>query len=396
MTLGAIASNLAISASPTIMPSTKKQFEDLYKEFSKHMQHLVNISKAEVDGFKLIRPCSSKWYNGLWHDDFTWPMIGFPELQKGPELQDAVKFVTRASINLHVVPDRIEYDGTPIMSPGGGNDRPMSEEMPLHLPSAWVRLLSHAEAAGCEIPRKDEWAQLIKRSYDQVPLAFDLVYNNPQKNIVGFGFMDSIRLTGLVLMTSLVTIRGLERSAELFKENLDLSITDGWRIQATKMRSAITRLFDEQVGGFVGGSRHGKAFSVWGNGLGWSLASKDQQKVIAKTLTDQWNHIFLQGCTRQTPGPTGWPETKRATTYQNGGYWGTGTGFVLPAIADFDPNLALKLTKELLENLKTFQYAEYIEQDGKPGGPKDFLGTVAMPMMGLRSIIEQKPLLSYM
>ncbi len=397
--VAAWSSSLAFAQPATQSSINEKilgEFKSLYKEYGGHMQKLVDLAKVTVDGYALIRPCSSKWYNGLWHDDFTWPMIGYPELQKGPELNDAVRFVTRASLDLPTVPDRVEYDGTPIMSPGGGDNRPMSESMPLHLPSAWVRLLSYAAKAGCAIPEKERWAQLIKRSYQQVPFAFDLVYSNPQRSIVGFGFMDSIRLTGLDLMTSLVTIRGLERSAELFKGAIDDETIKQWKRQAAKIRKGITRLFDEKIGGFMGASRKGRAFSVWGNGLGWSLADKNQQKIIARTFTEKWSKIFLQGCTRQVPGPKGWPGTDRGVTYQNGGYWGTGTGFVLPAIADFDAPKALALAKELLANFEKIKYAEYLQQDGAPAGPMEFLGTVSMPMVGLRAIIENKPLLDYM
>jgi hypothetical protein len=372
------------------------EFKAVYNEYAGHMQKLVDLAKVKVDGYSLMRPCSSKHYNGLWHDDFTWPMIGYPELQKGPELCDSIKWITRASIDLPVVPDRIEYDGTPIMNPGAGDSRPMSESMPLHLPSAWVRLLSYAEKAGCTIPQKQAWAQLIKRSFQQVPFAFDLVYSDPQRSIIGFGFMDSIRLTGLDLMTSLVTIRGMERSASLFKGFIDDETIAQWSARAAKIRKAIPRLFDEEIGGFLGATRKGRAFSVWGNGLAWSLADADQKKIIARTFTDKWSKIFLQGCTRQVPGPKGWPGTNRPVTYMNGGYWGTGTGFVLPAIAAFDSQKALGLAKELLANFEKFKYAEYLQQDGAPAGPLEFLGTVSMPMMGLRAVIENKPLLDYM
>lgn len=372
------------------------EFKMLYDEYAVHMKKLFELAKVEVDGYALLRPCSSKWYNGLWHDDFTWPMIGCPELQKERQLCETVEWITQASLDLPVVPDRIEYDGTPIMSPGRGDTAPMSEEMPLHLPSAWVRLLSYAEKAGCTIPKKEGWAQLIKRSYEHVPFAFDLVYSNPQRTIVGFGFMDSIRLTGLDLMTSLVTIRGLERSAELFKGSIDDATTAQWASRAGRMRKAVSRLFSEEIGGFMGATRRGKAFSVWGNGLGWSLATDKQKEVIAKTFTEQGASIFLMGCTRQVPGPEGWPGTERAVGYQNGGYWGTGTGFVLPAIAEFDRPKAIALAKELLANLEKIKYHEYVRQDGSLGGPAEFLGTTSMPMVGLRAIIENKPLLEYM
>ena len=124
-------------------------------------------------------PAPAPYYNGLWHDDFTWPHIGLPELQKTPVMRDTIAWLTDAMVDLPVVADRIEFDGTAVMSPGGWNARPMSEEMTLHLPAAWTRLLSHADAAGIEIPRRQDWARLLERSFARVHFSFGLVWNDP-------------------------------------------------------------------------------------------------------------------------------------------------------------------------------------------------------------------------
>ncbi|HKL23011.1 MAG TPA: hypothetical protein VJ904_14490, partial [Tichowtungia sp.] len=82
-------------------------------------------------------------------------------------------------------------------------------------------------------------------------------------------------------------------------------------------------------------------------------------------------------------------------TYTNGGFWSTGTGFVLPAIADQDPAFAAELTKDLVANMEQTAFAEWIAADGKGNGAKGFLAGIAMPVMGLQSIIEKQPLLNW-
>lgn len=377
----------------TLQPNPK--FQPIYDALAAQMRRLYAICRVNIDGRELLRPCASPYYNGLWHDDFTWPHIGLPELQKTPVMRDTIAWLTDAMVDLPVVADRIEFDGTAVMSPGGWNARPMSEEMTIHLPAAWTRLLSHADAAGVEIPRRKDWARLLERSFARVHFSFGLVWNDPQRNTVAFGFYDSIKLTGLLLMTSLVMKRGLERAAALFEKELPTHTVEDWRRKAKGIGENLNRLFDEKVGGFVGATKVGRGFDVWGNGLAWPLANAEQRQVISNSFRTHRAAIFARGCTRQTPYPDGWPGTK-ASGYQNQGFWATGTGFVLPALAQADPDFALRLAGDLVENLDKFKRHEFIDADGNPGGPEDFLGSLSMPLIGTRAILEGKSLLDYL
>ncbi len=367
----------------------------MYDALAAQMRQLYGICRVKIDGHELLRPCASPYYNGLWHDDFTWPHIGLPELQKTPVMRDTIAWLTDAMVDLPVVADRIEFDGTAVMSPGPWNARPMSEEMTLHLPAAWTRLLSHADAAGIEIPRRKDWAKLLERSFARVHFSFGLVWNDPQRNTVAFGFYDSIKLNGLVLMTSLVMKRGLEHAADLFEKELSAETIADWRGKAMGIGENLHRLFDAEIGGFVGATKVGRGFDVWGNGLAWPLADAGQRGVIAESFRKHRSAIFARGCTRQTPYPEGWPGTT-GKGYQNQGFWATGTGFVLPALAEADPDFALQLAQDLVDNLDKFKRHEFIDADGKPGGPADFLGSLSLPLIGMRAILEGRPVLDYL
>ena len=92
----------------------------------------------------------------------------------------------------------------------------------------------------------------------------------------------------------------------------------------------------------------------------------------------------------------GWGgEEKPNYNYQRGGFWATGTGFILPALADGDPELAAELGNELKDNLPAFDDAEWLDEKGNPHGARKFLASVSMPLIATRSIAEQKPLLEY-
>lgn len=131
---------------------------------------------------------------------------------------------------------------------------------------------------------------------------------------------------------------------------------------------------------------------MWANGLVCSLTTSEQQKKIARFYSNQSSVIFQKGCTRQI-AEEGWQGNGAGTSYQNGGFWATGTGYVLPLLARENPELALRLADELVENLPRFEFAEYLNGDGSPGGPRGFLASVALPLIGVRSIIANQPLL---
>src|SRR5205814_8180626 len=105
----------------------------------------------------------------------------------------------------------------PIRSPGDEHS-PLSPDMPRHLPAAWVRLVDVLEEHGVRWPEKRAWCALIERSFARVSFARGLVYIDPQRPVVGFGFDDTIAITGLELFSSPVLLRGFQRAQRLFAD----------------------------------------------------------------------------------------------------------------------------------------------------------------------------------
>jgi hypothetical protein len=48
-----------------------------------------------------------------------------------------------------------------------------------------------------------------------------------------------------------------------------------------------------------------------------------------------------------------------------------------------------------MEQLDSFECAEWLDDQGSPQGARQFLASVSMPLLALRSIEEGKPLLDY-
>jgi hypothetical protein len=212
-------------------------------------------------------------YGGYFPDDCAWPLIGLPDLGDREQLRRQLEFITECAVGLDVVPDHLYADGTPMMRPGPDEGPGLGSGMPLHLPAAWIRLLDVQEQQGITIPRKAEWAALIERSLARVPFAQGLAYADPQDPPVGYGFEDTIRLSGFELMSSLMLLRGFERAAALFKNELSEARLAECRRRAQALRGGLGRLWDDAAGGYLAASEAGHQVSVWGSGLAGSIAS---------------------------------------------------------------------------------------------------------------------------
>jgi hypothetical protein len=362
------------------------------------LHHLVQRSRIELaPGVVAPMPCADGVYQGIWPDDFLYPLLAEPALAERGELQRVAEFLTESLVDLAYVPDRVRRDGLPILSPGGERS-PLSWDMPRHLPGAWVRLLDVLEQHGVDWPRRREWAALIERSFARVSFARGLVYVDPQRPLVGFGFNDTIAITGLELFSSLVLLRGFERAERLFEREVSSETLERWRERAAGIRAGLGALFDPELGGFAGGSCDGRQLSVWGSALAAPLATQDQRATIVETLRAKRDAVFLRGCTRHVAEPAGWSRTLAsvpAGSYQNGGFWPTGTGYVLPLLAELDPDRAAVLASELAEELPRLEHAEWIDAEGRPQGARAYLASAALPALGLRAIAEGRALLDY-
>lgn len=56
--------------------------------------------------------------------------------------------------------------------------------------------------------------------------------------------------------------------------------------------------------------------------------------------------------------------------------------------------MALRVAGDLADQLEHLDFAEWLDPQGTPRGARQFLASVAMPLLTLRSLAE-KPLLEY-
>jgi hypothetical protein len=117
---------------------------------------------------------------------------------------------------------------------------------------------------------------------NRVPFANGLAYADPQNPPIGFGYFDSVKVGGWELVSSLVLMRGLERAVILFENEITGDVREHWIELARNIRANLYRLYDAGIGGYVEASRIAHQFSVWANGLIYSLATPEQKTRIVQ------------------------------------------------------------------------------------------------------------------
>ena len=164
---------------------------------------------------------------------------------------------------------------------------------------------------------------------------------------------------------------GLQRAAKLFQDSIDGDTVQRWKSLAGGIEANLHRLYDVKMGGFLAGSKDCRQFNVWANGLAYWLADDEARGRIAAYYREHCDALFRLGCTRQIVEQGGWNRhlhPMNVGSYMNGGFWATGTGYVLPAIAQHDPGCAKQLIGELVKNLPTLDYCEWITAAGQANG----------------------------
>ena len=372
----------------------RSEFEALYRTLDEFLTDMI------ADRWLRFGPDIEIWTNGnylaLWPDDFLYPLIVQPRLMDSGTMTKLLDFLIDTFVDLPLLPDRVEPDGMPVMNPGPAMTEPYGDGMPLHLPAAWTRLLDYLSRMGATINRKSEWAAAIARGFDDIPFSRGLVYINPQRPRVGFGFHDPCAITGFELMSSVVLSRGLERAATIFADVYEQSSIDTWRRRSRRIVDNLDMLFDEDYGAFLAGSYDCRQVDVWANGLAYGLVGEEKQRRIAEWYVSHRDEIFSFGYTRQIAEPDGWKRhihNVALGTYTNGGYWATGTGYVLPVLARHQPGLAVELGRELVKNLSAHDFAESVTADGGGRTNPGFIPSVALPMIALKCILEDRLLI---
>lgn len=255
-----------------------------------------------------------------------------------------------------------------------------------------------------------ELASLCEHVFHAIPTdpATGLVTagNIKRENAKDWGFCDGELKSGKLLFPSILRYIAAQEMSRLFRAYREKSRAGEYQQEATLIKTSIPKVFfhsarNKREGWLYSATDVGNQPDVWGSAFAvWSGVVKGQvADEIGRALVRgfQQKTAVREGCVRQilTTDPTnhgGWQcSISKVGTYQNGGYWGTPTGWYITAMNRVDHKVAVQMAEAYLQFLKDNMRPdgiadawEWFNPDtGRHNNPL-YVATVALPYLSLK------------
>ncbi len=205
----------------------------------------------------------------------------------------------------------------------------------------------------------------LELSYKTSPTKQDgvMVYATEDFRGVDFGFRDVITITGELCMPSLLKYKASLELAELFELLKKRDKAEVYRNNARRLKEEIPQRFSDSRGMLLASTGKSKQADIWSTVMAiyYGIIEGEQVLNASRTITEGYKkgllakagnirHIFIG---EDFSEKSAWEKSLvRKGDYQNGGYWGTPTGWVCYTMAKTDLDAAKQLAKEYIDNLR--------------------------------------------
>lgn len=255
---------------------------------------------------------------------------------------------------------------------------------------------------------------------DRLEIAFKIPPAHPDNHIVystehyratDFGFRDAIHITGDLLYPSVLKYDAALELSDIFKRSGNTAKATFYKNMATVLKAAIPQRFATADGMLVASTDKSAQKDVWGTTLAiyFNILTGDAAKKASATLVAAYESgtLAYKGSVRHViktddfSATTAWEGAIAGVpvnAYQNGSYWPTPVGWVAYALSLTRGDLAKKLVKEYITDLKETdfrkgsQFAGPLECFYPPSytrGPV-YLTSVSCPYIVLNAMVNKR------
>ncbi len=381
-------------------------------------------------GGTLLRPGGRACYPAFWIRDYAMSLgAGFitPEEQRHALLLTAQcqqakpwNLSNGSFVPAGAIADHITFAGKPIFYPGTlddfeGQGGPSWGYLPalddhfyfIQMAATYVARTGEAGVLQ-EIVGGMTLIERLDRAFLVPPSRPDngIVHCEAENRGVTFGFVDSITHTGDVLFASLLKYRASLEMAGLYERQEKPDKVRYYRAAGAKIRQALVATFGTPKGLLRASTGTSAQPDVWGSAYAVYIGALDDAhaEAVCKALTDAYRagtlawrgnirHVLT---TDDFSATTAWEKALCGKNrYQNGAYWGTPTGWVCYAISKIDFNLARKLAKEYVDELREGDYRkgpefgspwECMHPDGNHKQNPVYMASVTCPYAAFKRI----------
>lgn len=208
------------------------------------------------------------------------------------------------------------------------------------------------------------------------------------ENAKDFGFCDAESKSGKLLFPSILRFTAARELAELFRATGNPRKAKAFEKDAASIRQAIAPAF-LHADWLYSATGVGHQPDVWGSAFAVYSGALDPEtaRTVALSLARAYREktAVREGCVRHILADDAWQVTLSPRgEYQNGGYWGTATGWYIAAINTVDQAAARDMGRDYIQFLRTHEAWEWFNPDtGKHNNPL-YVATVALPYVCLR------------
>lgn len=378
----------------------KKITSDVVEASRVYEADMVGEYGPNITGGTLIRPGGRDCYPAFWIRDYAMSLdcdLISAEEQRHMLLLTArhqpdheIKLESGSYLPPGSIPDHITLQDKPIFFPGtltdfegqGGEkwgDIPSLDDAFFFVKMAKVYVDSSGDTKILEEIINGK--TLLARLEDAIAMppfdpATQLVHATDKTRGIAFGFTDTTRHTGNLLVSSLLKYRASLQLADLCQQSGQDEKAEKYLDMADTLKTHISATFADDSGLLRASTGKSSQPDIWGSSMAvYFGALEDSLSVkVCITLVDclEKGTIDWKGNIRHVPtnmdfsSNTSWEVSlAEKNTYQNGAYWNTPTGWVCHAVYLINPGLARDLAADFIQELRTGDFRKG-EEYGSP------------------------------
>lgn len=380
---------------PDVLFHEEISFEEAVSWLEAEAHRIIRASKRTMnDGIAAFPPQVGLGYEAFWLRDYAYTLEGAVSSYSDKELIDACKLFVHGISEAGAGVDCIKFDGTNIYKPGFGTmgQHPVADGSQFTVNVAWHTFQQ----------TKDK--KLLETIIDDLIKTLNVVPRNPKTHLVHiiprkeqercpYGFTDTVGKQGDLLFCSLLYVQAARRLSELLRVIGRSDDSNHWRNESIQVENSIRKVFwDDEIGLLRATTVRCKEPDIWGSAFAVYLGVVDetQSETIASYFQQNYKGIVQKGQIRHLPEGVYWEKARQPDEYQNGAFWATPTGWFVYALDIVDPELANQTVINMVADFKSNGANEWIS--GETYRLPDYLASAALPLSGIRAMIERRKL----
>jgi hypothetical protein len=429
---------------PQRAPAAVQTDEEFFKEQARRIADSALLKAGQTVGkyrnqtpYDIHVPGGNMGYPAYWPRDSVMMLGG--DFISAKEVEDWIRLMCSTirspepwqvrpgvTVPAYAVPDHINFDGKATYWQGNYETGDKQGGFPLgNTPllddNFWfvTAVYEHWKLAGDlrlfhssvrTFSREEKLVDVCEKVYRMpaTDLATGLVfaYGKPGETARDWGFCDGIPKSGKYLFTSVLKFLAAKQLAEIFEAAGDTAKAERYRSDAARIKKSLAPTFFHASPGGSEGWLHsttgvGNQPDVWGSAFALfnDVVDEDTAQKVSRALVHAFRErtAVREGCVRQIlttdqVNHGGWEGVEGpAIAGQNGGYWGTATGWYIVAMQKSDPAAASTMTKEFIQFLRTDMRADGMAEawewfNPDTGGRNNplYVATVALPYLCLK------------